>query len=86
AAAPVLGRRVERIAQAAAELQGVLGEHQDAVVAGSWLRSWAAAEASPDASFAAGAMAGLEQAAARAARDTWRKAWRDLRSAHRAWR
>ncbi|MGE5226523.1 MAG: CHAD domain-containing protein [Planctomycetaceae bacterium] len=86
AAAPVLGRRVERIAAAAAELQGVLGEHQDAVVAGSWLRTWAAAEASPDASFAAGAMAGLEQAAARAARDSWRKAWRDLRSAHRAWR
>ncbi len=86
AAAPVLGKRVERIASAAAELQGILGEHQDAVVAGSWLRTWAAGEASPDTSFAAGALAGLEQAAARAARDAWRKAWRELRSAHRAWR
>ena len=38
AVAPAVGKRPERFAKAVAELQDVLGEHQDAVVAGQWLR------------------------------------------------
>ena len=38
AVAPVVGKEAKRIASAVAGLQGVLGDHQDAVVAEGWLR------------------------------------------------
>lgn len=82
--APLLGRSARRFAGAAAELQGILGEHNDAVVAESWLRTWAAGRRSGDAAFAAGMLAGIERAAAEAARHSWRKAWRSVAAAGKA--
>jgi CHAD domain-containing protein len=78
AVAPAVGRQATRYAEVAAELQGLLGEHQDAVVAAAWLRTWAAGSASPDAAFAAGSIAGLERADAVELRRGWRKVWRRL--------
>jgi CHAD domain-containing protein len=76
AVAPIVGKPARKFADAAAELQGILGEHNDAVVAGSWLRTWAAGRRSGDAAFAAGMLAGIERAAADDARRRWRKVWK----------
>jgi CHAD domain-containing protein len=84
AVAPLLGKSARRFADAAADLQSILGEHNDAVVAESWLRTWAASRRSGDAAFAAGMLAGIERAAARDARDRWRKAWRSVVAARDA--
>jgi CHAD domain-containing protein len=78
AAAPVLGKRAERFAKAAAGLQDVLGEHQDAVVAGQWLRR-AAVRSTPADAFVAGRLAEMERAAAVAARESWPDAWKEVR-------
>ena len=81
---PLMGKPARRFAEAAAELQTILGEHNDAVVASSWLRSWAAGHRSGDASFSSGVLAGLELAAAQDARRRWRKAWKKLAEARDA--
>jgi CHAD domain-containing protein len=78
AVAPSVGSPALRFAEAAAQLQGLLGEHQDAVVAAAWLRTWSAGGASSDAAFAAGTIAGLERARADAMRTGWRRLWRRL--------
>jgi len=75
---PVLGKRARVFARAAADLQDVLGDFNDAVVAERWLREWAAHTRSPRAAYAAGELAGLEHAAGQATRKRWRKAWREL--------
>jgi CHAD domain-containing protein len=85
AVAPLLGKPARRFADAAADLQGILGEHHDSVVAEAWLRTWAAADRrSGDAAFAAGMLAGIERAAARDARDRWREAWKSVKAARNA--
>lgn len=61
---------------AAKRLQDVLGEHQDAVVAGSELRALAARM--PDTVLAAGRLIEREQARARRGRGQWRTAWKQL--------
>jgi CHAD domain-containing protein len=76
AVTPVFGKRARRLAKAAATLQDVLGEHQDAVVASARLRE--AAEATPSAAFAAGELVALETKAAEAARAEWPRAWKRL--------
>jgi CHAD domain-containing protein len=74
AAAPLFGKRARAFALAAAGLQDVLGEHQDAVVAGAWLR-----EAGTGAhAFVAGELAAFEALAARVAREAWPSAWKAL--------
>ncbi|HEU5004118.1 MAG TPA: CYTH and CHAD domain-containing protein [Actinomycetota bacterium] len=83
AVAPVLGRRAAAYARAAAGLQEVLGEHQDAVVAAGVLRKRGTG-APAEVAFAAGELAGLEQAAAAEARSHWPDAWKGLRKAARA--
>lgn len=80
---PVLGRRAVAYARAAAGLQEVLGEHQDAVVAAGVLRSRGIG-APAEVAFAAGELAGLERAAAAEARAHWPGAWKVLRRAARA--
>ena len=86
AVAPAVGKRARAFARAAAELQQVLGDHNDAVVAERWLRDWAAVGRSPAAIFAAGELAGLERAAAEATRAGWRKAWKRFAAPKlRAW-
>ena len=84
AVAPILGKPARRFADAAAELQAILGEHNDAVVAGAWLRTWAAVRRSGDAAFAAGMLAGIERAAANDAQRRWRKAWKGVVAAREA--
>jgi len=68
----------KKLVKRAKELQDVLGEHQDAVVAAERLRELAAA-AEPDAAFAAGRLAEREEARRLEARKRWPKAWRRLR-------
>jgi CHAD domain-containing protein len=75
AMAPVFGKRAKGFAAAAVELQDVLGEHQDAVVARAWLRG---AATSPAQAFVAGQLAAIEAEAARAARAAWPAAWKSL--------
>jgi CHAD domain-containing protein len=84
AVAPIVGKPARRFADAAAALQAILGEHNDAVVAGTWLRTWAAMRRSGDAAFAAGMLAGIERAAADDAQRRWRKMWKDVVAARRA--
>ena len=71
AVAPALGKEVKEFAKAIADLQDVLGEHQDAVVAGDWLR-----ENSDGAGFVAGELAATEHFAALAAREQWPEVWK----------
>jgi CHAD domain-containing protein len=70
------GKKARAFADAAASLQDVLGDHQDAVVAGAWLRETAAAE--PDLAFAAGQLDALEALAGQDARRRWPEAWKRL--------
>ena len=64
-----------RFAAAMAEVQDVLGEHQDAVVARQWL-SKTAVECSPIEAYAVGMLADAEWRAACAARDGFPAVWR----------
>jgi len=75
AVAPVFGKRAAAFANAAADLQDVLGEHQDSVVARAWLREAASSGADP---FAAGQLVALEAQAAGEARERWPAAWKAL--------
>ncbi|MGH3135712.1 MAG: CHAD domain-containing protein [Gaiellaceae bacterium] len=86
AVAPLVGRQARVFASAAAALQEVLGDLNDAVVAESRLREWARESRSMHGVFAAGELAGLERAAGQRSRVRWRKAWRELASARlRSW-
>lgn len=77
AVAPVVGRQARDLAAAAADLQGVLGDLNDAVVAERWLRDWAAGDARSDAGRAAAAeLARLERADAKRLRSDWRPIWK----------
>ena len=70
ALSPVGGEEAEEFAMQLSELQDVLGEHQDAVVAGAWLRRREVSQ-----SLAAGELIGLEVARATAAAEGWREIW-----------
>lgn len=78
AVAPIVGKTARSFAAAAAELQDVLGDLNDTVVAEEWLRTWARGSRSSGAVFAAGELAGLERAAALELRSRWRGAWKRL--------
>lgn len=75
AVAPASGRDAERFARAAAKLQTVLGDHQDSVVAQSWLRAHAGRGRR---AFVAGEMAALELTLAESSRQAWPAAWSKL--------
>lgn len=74
---PVSPKRARKFADRAADLQQILGEHQDAVVAAAWLRSQGAGT-TPRVAFSAGELAGVEGTVARKARKRWLAAWRAL--------
>jgi CHAD domain-containing protein len=74
AAAPVAGRRAKDFAAAVAELQGVLGDLNDAVVLRAWLAR-TAEQLTPAAAFVAGGLAERERQAATKARAAWRDVW-----------
>jgi CHAD domain-containing protein len=73
---PVFGKPADRFAERAADLQDVLGEHQDAVVAGEWLRD--AAGRGAKTAFVAGQLAELERQRTLRARAEWPGGWKKL--------
>jgi CHAD domain-containing protein len=82
---PVIGKPAERFADAAADLQDVLGDQHDAVVGEAWLRE-AARSAKRDEALVAGLLAAAERASAAASRDDWRSVWKALdKKRLRAW-
>lgn len=79
-----VGKPARRLAAAAAELQGVLGDLNDAVLAEQWLRG--ATRGSPAQAVVAGQLIALRRAEANRARKKWPKAWRALdRPSLRSW-
>ena len=70
AVAPVMGRPATRFADAVADVQGVLGDLHDAVVAQDWLR--AAAGRHPTRALVAGELLAAERAEAECHRGRWR--------------
>ncbi len=84
-AAVAVGKPAKRLASAVADLQEVLGEHQDAVVAQDWLRATAPELTSAEALVAGQLVAG-QRAIADASRQSWRPIWeRANRNKLRAW-
>ncbi len=77
AVAPVVGKDAKRLASAVAGLQGVLGDHQDAVVAEDWLRE--AARAAGVSKLVAGELIALQRVEAEECRQAWWAAWREAR-------
>lgn len=80
ACAPSLGKRIHKLAVATRDVQDVLGELNDAVVAEKWLRDWTAHTDSPPGAFAAGELAALEREAAQQARSQWPGAWKQAKA------
>jgi len=75
AVAPVAGKPARQLGKAAADLQDVLGEQHDAVVAEAWLRQ-AVRGARRDEALVVGELICLQRAAAAKARSQWRKTWK----------
>lgn len=71
-----------KVVRRAKELQDVLGEHQDSVVAEERLRALSH-DAPPDQALAAGLLIERERTRRAAARASWRDAWRQLERAAR---
>ncbi len=74
ATTPSVGKQAARFAAAVADLQTVLGDHQDTVVADAWLR--AAAAAAPDIGVAAGELIAIQRAERARLRESWPEAWK----------
>ncbi len=84
-AALAVGRPAKRFAGAVAELQDVLGEHQDAVVAEGWLRS-ACPHLSAEEALVAGELVAAQRSIAGRTRASWVEAWEQAsRRKLRAW-
>lgn len=82
-AARVVGKPAVRFARAVADLQTVLGEHQDGVNAQLWLRSL---HSTGRQGFVAGELHALEHVATEAARQDWPRVWKTLKNSElRAW-
>jgi CHAD domain-containing protein len=75
AVTPVAGKPARRLAKAAADLQDVLGEQHDAVVAEAWLRK-AAGAGRRDQAVVAGELIALQRSSAARDRSRWPKAWK----------
>ena len=82
---PVFGKRASRFAFAAEVLQEVLGEHQDAVVAMSWLADRGMEADDQAVAFTAGRIAELEAASRERARAEWPTVWSTLQRRKRFW-
>ncbi|HEY3833327.1 MAG TPA: CHAD domain-containing protein [Acidimicrobiia bacterium] len=75
AVAPILGKKADRAADALADLQDVLGAHQDAVVAIAWLSDAARDSDTQPIAFAAGRLAARYELDMVDARRTWQSQW-----------
>jgi CHAD domain-containing protein len=73
--APVIGKEARAFARAIKDLQDVLGEHQDAVVAEQWLRE-VASKSEASETFIAGELASLERLDIERTRQAWPDVWR----------
>ena len=73
AVAPIVGSRAVRFAAAVEDVQTVLGDHQDTVVAESWLRRTAGAI--PESGLAAGQLIALERSQRIELRAKWPDSW-----------
>jgi CHAD domain-containing protein len=83
---PVLGKPARDFARAVTQVQTVLGDHQDAVIAAQWLRDTATRGVDDRAAFAAGELAAAERATAQTTRAAFPAAWRDAsRKSRRRW-
>ena len=83
AVSQVTGKRAARAAKRLADLQDVLGDHQDAVVAARWLHDAAADSEHVETAFVAGVLVGSFHEDRRRLRRQWTGAWRRARRAHR---
>jgi CHAD domain-containing protein len=80
AAAPVLGKPAERLVKRVKQVQELLGDHQDAVVARPVLRELAvAAHLDGENGFTYGLLHQQQTDAARLSESDINQAWRDLR-------
>jgi CHAD domain-containing protein len=70
--------RASAFASSVADLQDVLGELHDAVVAEQWLRDAVTLGVTPEQAFAAGVLTGAQRAEAASGREEWRKVWKEL--------
>lgn len=85
AVASSVGKPASELARAAAELQGVLGDFHDAIVAEDWLRQ-ASADGPPALALAAGQLVAREREDAGRGRDAWPASWKRVsRKKLRAW-
>lgn len=82
---PALGRRADRFAATARELQDLLGEHHDAVVSLAWLTANGIGADDTSVAFAAGRLAEYEAMERDRHRDAWPKAWARLEKRKRFW-
>jgi CHAD domain-containing protein len=74
AAIPVFGKKARWFSEAIAALQGLLGDHHDAVVAQSWLRALVV-EANVAQALVLGELLAAQRAEVRRCRHTWRDDW-----------
>ena len=79
AVTPIAGKTSARAATRLADLQGVLGDHQDAVVAINWLRDAARNYEGTDTPFVAGRLSGAFDADRIRLRARWRAYWKRAR-------
>ena len=83
---PAFGKPARDFARALTDVQDVLGEHQDGVVAAAWLRTAARQVHDGHAAFVAGELVALEHETALAARRAWPAVWqRASRKKHHQW-
>ncbi|WP_107771236.1 CHAD domain-containing protein [Nocardioides sediminis] len=81
AAAPVLGKRADKLVRRATAVQRSLGEHQDSVVSRALLREYGAqAHGEAENGFTFGRLHALEEARGEAAVRDFEKAWRRIRT------
>ncbi len=84
AVAPMYGRDARRFAKRLAEVQSVLGDHQDTTVAEAWLRQ--AAKAVPAVRLVAGELLALERVERERLREQFKSVWkRASKPKVRAW-
>jgi CHAD domain-containing protein len=82
-AAHELGKPGAKFVAVAKQLQDILGDHQDAVVAQERIRQWAESAPGPESAFAAGRLVQLERDRMTAARAAWPDTWKRLDAAAR---
>jgi CHAD domain-containing protein len=83
---PLVQGEASRFAARLADLQDVLGELQDSVVADQWLRGRSTSEVTPREVFAIGGLHALELRRGAKARRRWRRVWDKARRAKlRSW-